>query len=71
MTPGGVRAILRNRVYVGELRDGDYVNLEAHPPLIDRDTFDAVQDGASRPPKAYAGAALLAGASSAARAADT
>jgi site-specific DNA recombinase len=63
MTPGGVRAMLRNRVYLGELRDGPNVNRAAHEPILDAATFDAVQhalQGNPRPARSFTGPALLA-----------
>lgn len=33
------RYVLTNRVYLGEATSGEYVNLEAHEPLIDEATF--------------------------------
>ena len=38
----GVRAMLLNRVYLGELHFGDHENLTAHPPIIDPDLFELV-----------------------------
>ena len=62
MSPSGVRALLRNRVYLGELRVGEHVNAEAHPPLVTVDEFEAVQaTRASRPPRSTQPPALLAG----------
>jgi site-specific DNA recombinase len=64
MTPGGVRAMLRNRVYLGELRVGKHRNTDAHPQILDPETFEAVQnklDSGSRPPRSEAPLALLAG----------
>lgn len=64
MTPGGVRAMLRNRVYLGELKVRSYVNREAHEPILDPGTFEAVQAklaAASRPPRSAASPMLLAG----------
>jgi site-specific DNA recombinase len=64
LTPSGTRQLLRNRVYLGELRVGDHVNPTAHPPLISDDDFAAAQSAQStRPPRrADRGApALLAG----------
>lgn len=62
MTPSGVRQLVRNRVYLGELKVGQHVNLDAHPPLVARDLFDAVQgNGRSRPPRTRTAPALLAG----------
>lgn len=61
MTPGGVRAMLRNRVYLGELHDGENVNTEAHDALITVEEFQAAQ-GQPRPPRSRSGGvALLAG----------
>ncbi len=66
MTPSGTRQLLRNRVYLGELRVGRHVNPTAHEPLIDPLTFERVQrrldDGRrTRPPRSDDGPALLAG----------
>jgi|GEM_PF-3453598 len=64
MTPSGVRALLRNRVYLGELRVGKYVNPAAHEPLIDLQTFDEVQRklaNRTRPARSISGPALLSG----------
>jgi DNA invertase Pin-like site-specific DNA recombinase len=62
MTPSGVRMMLSNRVYLGELRDGDFVNPAAHEPLVTVQEFDAVQHSIPRPARRAAdGPALLAG----------
>jgi len=65
MTPAGVRGLLRNRVYLGELRDGEYVNPAAHEAILDIATHDAVVQAlntATRPSRRVArGPALLAG----------
>jgi len=63
MTPSGVRQMLRNRVYRGELRVGDYVNPDAHPAIVDEETWLAAQTRRPiRPPRGRASApALLAG----------
>lgn len=62
MTRSGVRYLLRNRVYLGELRVGAYLNPSAHPPLIDQATFDAAQLDRPRPSRRKDRApALLAG----------
>lgn len=63
MTPTGVRRMLSNRVYLGELHSGQYVNPAAHPALVDEDTFEAAQRKTARPPrsKAFDGPALLTG----------
>jgi DNA invertase Pin-like site-specific DNA recombinase len=62
MTPAGVRMLLRNRVYLGELHVGRHVKLSAHPALVDEDTWLAAQrTRASRPPRSAEPVALLAG----------
>lgn len=43
MTSSGVRYMLRNRVYLGEVRVGEHVNPAAHEPILDLATFEAVQ----------------------------
>jgi DNA invertase Pin-like site-specific DNA recombinase len=61
MTQSGARQLLRNRVYLGELRVGRYVNVAAHEPLIDVETFEAAQRSTPRPARRPSGPALLAG----------
>lgn len=64
MTPSGIRQLMRNRVYLGELQVGEHVNLTAHEPLIDLETFEAVQaklQSRARPARGNNGPALLAG----------
>ena len=39
----GVGCLLRSRVVLGELHFGNLVNLEAHEPIVDRATWQAVQ----------------------------
>lgn len=61
MTASGVRAMLRNRVYLGELRVGQHINEAAHEPIVTAEEWQAVQSQ-PRPPRAPAlGIALLAG----------
>jgi DNA invertase Pin-like site-specific DNA recombinase len=43
MTASGVRALLRNRVYLGELRVGEHVNPSAHEPLVTEEEWLAAQ----------------------------
>jgi site-specific DNA recombinase len=43
---GTLHYMLNNRAYLGELRDGPYVNAKAHPPLVSRALFEAA--GAAR-----------------------
>lgn len=62
LTPSGVRAVLRNRVYLGELRVGDHVNPAAHPALVDEDEWLAVQTASNpRPARSGKAISLLAG----------
>jgi DNA invertase Pin-like site-specific DNA recombinase len=63
LTPSGVRHLLKNRVYLGELKDGENVNPSAHPPLVDVATFEAAQRSVPRPARSSVknGPALLAG----------
>jgi DNA invertase Pin-like site-specific DNA recombinase len=64
MTQSGVRQLLRNRIYRGELRVGRHDNPAAHEPLIDSDTFEAVQAKLAngvRPARNGRAPALLAG----------
>jgi DNA invertase Pin-like site-specific DNA recombinase len=42
VTPSGLRYLLRNRVYLGELSVGKHVNPAAHPALIEDDLFERV-----------------------------
>lgn len=53
MTANGLRYMLRNRVYLGELRVGEHVNTEAHDAILDPETFAALTSrltGPKRPP---------------------
>lgn len=65
MTPSGARRLLANRVYLGEVIDGQHANLAAHTPIIDLGLFDSVQAILAtnpRPGRRHDGApALLAG----------
>ena len=62
MTPSGVRALLRNRVYLGELRVGEHVNSSAHPPLVtDEEWLAAQRFATARPVRSRRPVALLAG----------
>jgi DNA invertase Pin-like site-specific DNA recombinase len=62
LTPSGARQLLRNRIYLGELRDGPNVNVAAHEPLVTVDEFDAAQRDVPRPSRRVdAAPALLAG----------
>jgi site-specific DNA recombinase len=64
MTPSGIRQMLRNRVYLGELRVGEYVNPTAHEAILDPEMFEAIQAklaNGARPARRHDGPALLAG----------
>jgi DNA invertase Pin-like site-specific DNA recombinase len=61
MTRSGVRKLLENRVYLGELKVGQHVNTTAHEPLVDEETFRAAQRPQPRPAASTNGPALLAG----------
>jgi DNA invertase Pin-like site-specific DNA recombinase len=62
MTHSGVRALLRNRVYLGELRVGKHVNPNAHQPLVTEEEWLAAQRRrTARPPRSKEPVALLAG----------
>src|ERR687890_1054247 len=61
MTPQGVRMMLKNRVYLGELREGEHVNAKAHEAIVSVELFESVQRARARPPRRVAeGPALLA-----------
>lgn len=49
MTSSGVRQLLRNRVYLGELRSGEHVNPDAHPPIVTVEQWEAAQSTVRRP----------------------
>jgi DNA invertase Pin-like site-specific DNA recombinase len=62
MTPAGVRMLLRNRAYLGELRVGRHVNTAAHPPLVTEEAWLSAQRMRTpRPPRSAEPVALLAG----------
>lgn len=49
MTSSGARQLLRNRVYLGELHVGRYVNAAAHEPLVTPEEWEAAQVSVARP----------------------
>jgi DNA invertase Pin-like site-specific DNA recombinase len=61
MTTSGVRKLLANRVYLGELKLGQHVNPNAHEPLVDEEAFRAAQRPQPRPAVSTNGPALVAG----------
>lgn len=61
MSANGVRNLLRNRLYLGELRVRSFVNPNAHDPIVSEDLWEAVQRARiTRPPKRGEHPALLA-----------
>jgi DNA invertase Pin-like site-specific DNA recombinase len=62
MTSSGVRQMLANRVYLGELKVGEHVNPAAHDPLVTVEDWEAAQVTVARPTRGVIdGPALLAG----------
>ena len=61
IAPQSIARMVRNRVYLGEARNGAYVHPDAHEALIGRATFEAAQLDHPRPPRGKRGAALLQG----------
>jgi DNA invertase Pin-like site-specific DNA recombinase len=62
MTDAGAAKLLRNRVYLGELKVGRHFNASAHEPLVTVAEFEAAQRSVARPARGKSGApALLAG----------
>lgn len=53
--------MVRNRVYLGEIHYGEWVNLEAHEAIVPRDLFEAAQIYHPPPPRSERPRALLAG----------
>jgi len=51
MTPSGVRYLLRNRVYLGELTVGEHTNTAAHPAIITVNEWEEAQVTQPRPPR--------------------
>jgi site-specific DNA recombinase len=51
-TVAGLRCVLANRVYLGELRNGEFVRDDAHPPLIDAATWQLAQSPRMRSQRA-------------------
>lgn len=62
MTPSGVRQLLRNRVYLGELKVGEHVNAAAHEPIVSESEHLAAQRAiGARPSRSRSDVALLSG----------
>ncbi len=59
-TPQSLKALISNRAYLGEARSGEFVNSDAHEPLIDPATFALAQCQAGRA-AGGSGGALLSG----------
>jgi len=51
MSNQGCRGLLRNRVYLGELKVGQHVNPDAHPAILTEQEFNAAQIDRSKPRK--------------------
>jgi DNA invertase Pin-like site-specific DNA recombinase len=60
-TAAGVRALVSNRVYLGEIRAGDYVNTDAHLPIVTLAEFEAAQASHGSPVTRSTEPSLLAG----------
>ena len=66
MSDVAVRKLLRNRVYLGQARQGKYTKEAAHEPLVERRLFDEVQLATTTAPRigrtgTTAGATLIQG----------
>lgn len=62
MTPSGARALIANRVYLGELHVGEHHNPAAHPAIVSVDEWHAAQHArVLRPTRSQRAPALLAG----------
>ncbi len=57
----GAAKVIKNRVYLGEVRLGEWVNPSAHEPLVERDLWEAAQLEHPRPPRGKHPPALLGG----------
>lgn len=57
----GAAKTIRNRVYLGEIRLGEWVNTDAHPPIVERDLWEAAQVRGARPPRRKDGRPALLG----------
>lgn len=57
----GARKVIANRVYLGEIRYGEFVNVAAHEPLVERGLFEAAQISQPAPARGRHGPALLSG----------
>jgi DNA invertase Pin-like site-specific DNA recombinase len=59
--PQRVSRMLENRVYLGEVRVGEFVNTCGHPAIVDAAVFDAVQSLKGAAPARSSSPALLSG----------
>ena len=57
----GAGRVVANRVYLGELRVGEWVNAASHEALVSREVFEAAQIHHPRPPRHGRPPALLSG----------
>lgn len=60
-TTRAVDHILRNRVYLGEARHGEFINRDAHEPIVTRELWESAQRAPDGPVKRGDDPALLAG----------
>lgn len=56
-----INSIVGRRTYLGEARQGDVVNLDAHPPIVTKREWDLAQAAPATGSRARDGGALLAG----------
>jgi len=56
-----VRGVLKSRTYLGELRDGEFVNVASHEPLVDVETWERVNSAPGTSRVGERNVALLAG----------
>lgn len=60
-TMSAVREMIRSPVNIGEQRQSQHVNRKAHPPIIDRPTWEAALIEQPKPPRSSSEPALLGG----------
>ena len=60
-TVAGLRCVLANRVYLGELHNGEFVREHAHPPLTDPVTWQLAQSPRMRSQRTHGQATPLGG----------
>jgi DNA invertase Pin-like site-specific DNA recombinase len=60
-SPSNVYAVVKNRAYRGEVRHGEFVNVEAHQPIVDELTWQRAQNPLGLTPPRGSARSLLAG----------